>query len=112
MKIYALNVRNAELNERFYKTLIDIGFNLKGRLGHRKPLTDDCSSEVYWLFFDSYKTYLSFFDESDTTDGRYSSDLEGASKYIQDCIDNEEALVEEFNWREADAHCIDLGQLM
>lgn len=112
MKVYALDVKNVELNERFYKRLIDIGFYLNSQLGYRKPLTDGCSPETYWLFFDNYKRYLSYFDESDITDIGYSADLEGASDYIQQCLEDEEVLVEEFNWREADVPCIDLGQLM
>ena len=112
MKVYALDVKNVELNKRFYKRLIDIGFNLDSKSRHRKPFTDGCSPETYWLFFDNYKRYLSFFDESDVTDNKYSADLEGASDYIQSYIEDKEVLVKEFNWREADVHCIDLGQLM
>lgn len=112
MKVYALNVRNVELDKRFYKTLIDMGFNFNSQLRHMDLLQMVVSPEVYWLFFDNYKRYLSSLHESDVTDEGYSADLEGASKYIQHCLEDEEVLVEEFNWRKADVPCIDLGQLM
>ena len=112
MKVYALDVRNVELDKSFYKNLVAMGFNLNGQWGHRLPFTDDCHPETYWLFFDSDKRYLSFLHSGDCEDGGYGSNLEGAYEYIQSCLDDEEALVEEFNWRETDVHCIDLGQLM
>ena len=112
MKVYALDVRNVELDKRFYNNLTAMGFNLNGQLGHRLPFTDDCHPESYWLFFDSDKRYLSFLYSGDYEDEGYGSNLEGASEYIQSCLDDEEVLVEEFNWRKADVSCIDLGQLM
>ena len=112
MKVYALDVRNVELDKRFYKNLVAMGFNLNGQWGHILPLTDGYHPETYWLFFDIDKRYLSFLHEGDVTDERYGAALEGASDYINGCLYDEEALVEEFNWRETDVHCIDLGQLM
>ena len=112
MKVYALDVRNIELDKRFYNNLIAMDFNLNGHHGHRLPFTDDCSPETYWLFFDEHKRYLSFLHKGDVNDEGYSSDLEGASEYIKGFLNDEEALVEEFNWREADVPFIDLGQLM
>lgn len=112
MKVYALDVRNVELDKRFYKNLIAMGFNLQSQWDHRLPYTDGCSPEIYWLFFDDDKRYLSFLHKYDVVDEGYSADLEGASEYIKDWFEDEEALVEEFNWRKADVSCIDLGQLM
>ena len=112
MKVYALDVRNVELDKSFYKNIAAMRFNLNGQLGHRLPFTDDGSPDTYWLFFDSYKRYLSYLHESDVADEGYGADLEGASEYIQNLFKDEETLVEEFNWRETDVHCIDLGQLM
>ena len=112
MNVYALDVRNVELDKRFYKNLAAMGFNLNGQWGHRLPFTDDCHPDTYWLFFDSDKRYLSFLHEGDCEDGGYCSDLEGAYEYIQGCLDDDEALVEEFNWRKTEVPCIDLGQLM
>lgn len=116
MKVYALDVRNVELDKRFYNNLTAMGFNLKGQWGHRLPFTDDCHPETYWLFFDEHKRYLSFLHESDVADEGYGADLEGATEYILRLTEPhkriDDALVEEFNWRKADVYCIDLGQLM
>ena len=45
MKVYALDVRNVELNKSFYKNLIAMGFNMNGLYGYKAPLTDGFSQK-------------------------------------------------------------------
>jgi hypothetical protein len=108
MTIYALNVAGTELDERFYKNLEAMCFAVDRCYGYRVPKN---RKDIYWLFFDCYRRYIAYFSKVDLDSG-YSADLEGACKCIQDWLEDEEALVEEFNWRKTEVPCIDLGQLM